>query len=132
MAFEFNVHKTTRGPLPRVPFGTLAKKILGEHYSLSLVVCGDSLATALNKKYRKKSYSPNVLSFPYAKDEGEILLNLQKTKREAREFNVSLNERAAFLFIHACLHLKGHAHGKKMDQLEAKYLKIFSRNSSRA
>jgi probable rRNA maturation factor len=77
----------------------------------------------VNTKYRKKTYAPNVLSFTYAKTDGEIILNIRKAEREARTFGVSVNERVAFLFIHGCLHLKGFAHGHKMDTLEKTHLK---------
>lgn len=123
MSFEFDIRKTSRGLAPRVLFKTIAKRILGNTYSLSLVLCGDSLARALNKKYRKKGYSPNVLSFPLGKREGEIILNLKKTAREAKMYKTSVDKRSAFLFIHACLHLRGLDHGKKMDTLEQTFLK---------
>lgn len=118
-----DIRKTIRGPLPRIVFEKIARSILGTHYSLSLVVCGDALAQRLNAEYRKKSYKPNVLSFSLSKTEGEIILNVRKAEREAREYGVPLLERITFLFIHGCLHLKGHDHGNAMEALETKFLK---------
>lgn len=123
MSSAFGMTNKLRGSLPRISFEGIAKRILGARYSLSLVICGDTLATRLNKQYRKKTYSPNVLSFPLSKTEGEIILNIRKAEREARALKVSARERIAFLFIHGCLHLAGLDHGTKMDKLEQKHLK---------
>ena len=120
---SLDIKKTVRGSLPRFSFEKIARSILGEKYSLSLVVSGDSLARTINKKYRRIDYSPNVLSFPLQKNEGEIILNVRRASREARAFHITPLERIAFLFIHGCLHLKGLRHGKSMDKLEDRYLK---------
>ena|SRR3989338_2453716 len=122
---SFGIRKTIRGPLPPLPFGKIARAILGARYELSLVICGDSLSARMNKKYRRKNYSPNVLSFPLNKLEGEIFLNVHKAKREAREFNVTPKERLALLFVHGCFHLKGYRHGRKMEREEKRILKAF-------
>src|SRR3989344_6264018 len=98
------VLNTTRAKFPRIPFESIARKILGSHYELSLVICGDARARSLNRKYRKKGYATNVLSFPLTKNDGEIFLNMRAAEREAKKYNVSLRTRLMFLFIHACLH----------------------------
>jgi probable rRNA maturation factor len=103
----------------------MGRLILGPHYDLSLVVCGDSLAQEMNAKYRKKTYSPNVLSFPYSKTEGEIFLNVRKAEREARAAGVSLRLRMAVLFVHGCFHLKGYRHGLTMERQETRILRKF-------
>ncbi len=120
---QFDVRVTVRGPVPRVFFEKIAERILGPRYTLSLVICGDTLSRRLNTEYRRKTYKPNVLSFPLSKTEGEIILNIRKAAREARMEGVSLQKRIAFLFIHACLHLKGHDHSDEMDSLEQKHMR---------
>lgn len=121
---ELDIKTTVRGKVPRLPFGEIAERILGPHYSLSLVICGDALSRRLNTEYRKKTYKPNVLSFPLSKTEGEIILNVRKAEREAHVGGIRIHERLAFLFIHACLHLKGHDHGNAMDTLEQKHMRL--------
>jgi len=123
MTSRIGIRKTFRGSLPRIPFEKIARRILGAHYELSLVVCGDSLAQKMNKKYRKRSYKPNVLSFPLGRREGEIFLNVQKAKREAHQFDVPFTHRLALLFVHGCFHLKGYRHGLKMEREEMKILR---------
>ncbi|MFZ2886995.1 MAG: rRNA maturation RNase YbeY [Minisyncoccia bacterium] len=111
--------------LRSLPFEKIAAAALPKGYQLSLVICGDTLAQKMNAQYRKKTYRPNVLSFPLSKNEGEIFLNVRKAAREARSMGTSLNARLALLFVHGCFHLAGHDHGDKMEALEQKVLKKF-------
>lgn len=120
---SLDIKKTVRGKVPRISFERMAKNILGAHYSLSLVLCADTLSRRLNTEYRKKTYRPNVLSFPIAKNEGEIILNVRKAAREAKAEGISLERCITFLFIHACLHLKGLDHSAAMDHLEREHMK---------
>ncbi len=127
--------RTVRGPLLHIPFEKIAREILGGGYALSLVLCADTLARRINHAYRlpalklrqagKKNYSPNVLSFPLEKREGEIFLNVRKAEREARAMAAAPKDRIAHLFVHGCLHLKGLAHGARMEELETRTLKKF-------
>jgi len=119
------IKKTIRGPAPRIPFERIAQKVLGNHYELSLVICGDRLAQRMNKAYRKKNYSPNVLSFPLSAREGEIFLNIPAVKRESKRYGNPLRERTALLFVHGCLHLKGLRHGRTMETTEKRVLREF-------
>src|SRR5882672_7352222 len=96
----FGIRTTLRGPVPRIPFEKIARAILGSDFELSLVICGDTLATRMNIEYRKKTYKPNVLSFPLGKKEGEIFLNVRCAEREARKFGFSEKEWLAHLFVH--------------------------------
>ncbi len=140
------IRSTLRTKVPVLPYEKIARAVLGARYELSLVICGDSLAKRMNIEYRptsprlrrtkKKSYSPNVLSFPLSKTEGEIFLNVRKAEREARLFGVSTRERLALLFVHGCYHLRGLQHGRTMEGKERDTLRAFSfswhGNSTRA
>jgi len=117
------IRKTVRCRVPQIAFARIARKILGPRYELSLVICGDSLGKRLNVERRKRNYTPNVLTFPLTKNEGEIFLNVLAAARESRRFKVPLRERIIFLFIHACLHLTGLKHGRRMEQMTTAMLK---------
>lgn len=119
------IRKTTRGLLSRVPFEAIAKIILGKHYELSLVVCGDALARRINREYRDKTYSPNVLSFSLDKHTGEIFLNTRKAEREAKQMQIPIDSRIAHLFVHGCFHLKGFDHSDDTEHREDAVLKRF-------
>ena len=117
--------RNQKGALPRVPFDEMKRAILGALYELSYGTVSAAEARALNKKYRKKSYVPDVLAFPLSASEGEIVLNTRALAREAKVRGVSVSAYTAYIFIHACLHLKGWGHGMEMTKQEAKYLKKF-------
>ena len=103
----------------------IANAILGKKYELSLVFIGPARAKKLNEEYRKKTYSPNVLSFPLDKHAGEIFICPTVAKTQAKRFTLSQDGYVAYLFIHGCLHLKGHDHSDTMEQLEERYLRRF-------
>lgn len=110
-------------PPPRIPYEKIKFAILGSAYDLSIASVSALKAQALNKKYRGKSYVPDVLAFPLSKTEGEIVLNRKAIIREARRRGVSLTCFASHAFIHACLHLNGYGHGKSMEKKELFYIK---------
>ncbi|HEY4526669.1 MAG TPA: rRNA maturation RNase YbeY [Candidatus Paceibacterota bacterium] len=120
-----DIKKTVRIRVPTLPFEKMTRVVLGPRYELSLVVCGDKLARAINTKYRHKTYAANVLSFPLGRDEGEIFLNARAAEREARKYGISVSARLALLFVHGLFHLKGLIHGDKMEAEERKILKRF-------
>lgn len=122
---SFDLKTTIRGPVPRIPFERMARDVLGARYQLSLVVCGDKLAQRINAQYRNKTYYPNVLSFELDEQEGEIFLNLRKAAREARQYGVSLSERAALLYVHGLFHLKGMDHSDEMERKEQRVLRTY-------
>jgi len=111
---------------PRHQYDLIAQSILGKRYDLSLVFIGRTRATTLNREYRNKTYSPNVLSFPLDTHTGEIFICPQIALREASKYNLTPSGYVGFLFIHGCLHLKGLMHGDTMDKLEAKWVKHFA------
>src|SRR3569832_1551463 len=115
MRSNLSIKSTIRGSQPRISYEAIARSILGVSYELSLVICGDMLARRMNIEHRKKSYRPNVLSFPLSKTEGEIFLNIRKAEREAKQYGTSVQTRAAHLFVLGCYHLKGLDHQSERE-----------------
>ena len=118
----FSLSKTV-ADYPALPYRQIKEDILGAHYSLSLVFVGSTRARTLNKKYRKKTYIPNVLSFPLDEARGEVYITPEIAKREAHKFDMTYREYVGYLFIHGLLHLKGHLHGDTMEKAEKYYLR---------
>ena len=118
----------TKKKAPVVPFLKLAGFVLGKKYELSLVLTGDALIKKLNNTYRRKNQPTNILSFPYSETEGEIFINLKRAELESKRFERNFNHHLAYLFIHGLLHLKGFAHGSKMESEECKILKHFKKS----
>ena len=106
---------------PKLPYSEMKDDILGREYRLSLVFVGQERARSLNKQYRNKTYTPNVLSFPLSEQDGEIFITPTVAKLEAKKYNLTPKGYIGFLYIHALLHLKGLSHGDTMDKAEVKY-----------
>jgi probable rRNA maturation factor len=82
---------------------------------VTLRVVGAREGRALNRRFRKKDYPTNVLSFPYGKGAGDIVLCHPVVAREAREQGKTLSAHYAHLVIHGVLHLRGYDHGASPD-----------------
>ncbi len=107
----------------------------------TLLLSGEKEIKYLNKKFRKKNKSTDILSFPFqTKNElekklklekeiylGDIIINLNKIK--IKNIKTSFNEEFDRLWIHGLLHLFGFKHKsdkdfEKMDQMEKKYFDL--------
>lgn len=122
---DFTLTSTVKQYPERQPYASIKRKILGARYELSLVFIGKTRAITLNRKSRHKTYAPNVLAFPLTNTTGEVFICPEAANREAKHFGLSAEGYIAYLFIHACLHLKGHEHGDTMEKLERKYTRAF-------
>ena len=113
-------------------------KKLKKSIYFTLLLSGEKEIKNLNRKFRKKNKSTDVLSFPfYTKKElrkklisekeiylGDIIINLNeiKNKKKLKNFKNELNN----LWIHGLVHLFGHDHKKEkdflaMEKIEKKY-----------
>lgn len=124
----FSITNLTRctGLPSRALLARVKHAAVGARYRASIVFAGPVRMQALNRTYRKKSYTPNVLSFPLAKNEGEMFICPSVAAREARAARVSTRARTAYLVIHGLLHLKGLAHGATMTRSEERLCKKFN------
>ncbi|MCX6729989.1 MAG: rRNA maturation RNase YbeY [Candidatus Portnoybacteria bacterium] len=85
-----------------------AKRILNQVKlnipELSIVIVNDARMKSINKKYRHKNKTTDVLSFEY----GEIILCLNQAKRQAKKEKHLLKEELEILLLHGILHLAGY------------------------
>jgi len=98
-------------------FSEIANDVL-PGWDISLVFVGPKQAQDLNKKLRDKNYTPNVLSYKLGEKSGEIFICLSETAKQAPAYNLQPITYNLLLFIHGLLHIKGWAHGVKMEQCE--------------
>ena len=96
---------------------------------VTLRVVGAREAKNLNKKFRRKTHSTNVLSFPYGGGSGDVVLCHPVIAREARQQGKSLRAHYAHLVVHGALHSRGYDHEKKRDaaRMEAREIRILRR-----
>lgn len=108
------------------------KKVKGASFEkkaeLSVVLTGDAEVRKLNRLYRKKDKTTDVLSFPLLegirlktgkKDGvplGDVVLSIPQTRRQARQQGKDFHEELAFLLTHGILHLLGYDHGTKAEE----------------
>ena len=81
----------------------------------TLRIVGTAEGRKLNQRYRKKPYATNVLSFPYEKGSGDVVLCHPVIAREARAQGKTLAAHYAHLVLHGLLHLRGYEHEKKRE-----------------
>ena len=108
------------------------KKFKKKKIYFTLLLSGEKEIKNLNRKFRKKNKSTDVLSFPfYTKKEfhkrfinekeiylGDIIINFNEIKdiKKPKNFKIEFNN----LWIHGLVHLLGHDHKKEKDFLEMK------------
>ena len=111
----------------------LYKKVKRAHLSLALV--SDQRIKALNKRYLKREYTTDVLSFDLkdsqrkTKDiEGEIVISAAAAVRNAKRYQSAIEPEIVLYVVHGILHLLGFDDHSKTDaeqmrQEERKILK---------
>lgn len=122
----FAITNGTRGALPRVPFSRIKEAVLGKRYTLSLVFIGNTRMRRMNRTYRGKDATTDILSFPFDRTSGEIVISLQEAAKRAKRFAMTPRQYLTFLMIHGCLHLNGFEHGSDMETHENKWCAYFN------
>ena len=92
-----------------------ALAVLGVEKEISLVFVGDAKIKELNKKYRGKNKTTDVLSF---EELNEIFICLPQAKRQVKLLKTSLKAELTRLLTHGIVHLKGYDHAKSAKDAE--------------
>jgi probable rRNA maturation factor len=75
------------------------------------LITGDAELRRLNRAFRKKDYTTDVLSFPSeGPGLGDVAISLGRARAQAREFGHSIEQEISILMLHGVLHLLGHDH----------------------
>jgi len=91
---------------------------------LSLSLVGDRAIRRLNRTWRKKDKATDVLSFPAGDAPagtpgprllGDVVISLDTARRQAKEYERSLDVEMARYLAHGILHLLGHDHEKPTE-----------------
>jgi probable rRNA maturation factor len=121
------------------------KKVKGPAFEkraeLSIVLTGDGEVKKLNKLYRKKDKTTDVLSFPLLEGRklssgdgkialGDVVISVPQTKRQSVKIGKSFKGELALLLVHGILHLLGYDHATRAQEtrmfaLQAHLLKRF-------
>lgn len=122
----FTLTNGTKAKLPRLAFSDMKDAVLGQDYILEVTIISKKRMQMLNKETRGIDHPTDILSFPLEKNQGEIYINLEETKKESKKFERTYENFLAFLFIHGLVHLKGYDHGSRMEEIEQKFRAMFN------
>lgn len=102
---------------------TLSGHSAGE---VSVLFCGDSAMRRLNRTYRRKDRTTDVLSFPSNGSGGflgDLIVSAPEARRQARKSRSAYPKVMEKLLLHGLLHLLGYDHETdrgEMDELEGR------------
>jgi len=107
----------------------IAKKILEKEsasrrkkeFEVSIVLVGAERIKELNKEYKGKNQTTDVLAFSYD-DSGEIVICPKEVKKNSKKISSDFQTELARVLIHGLLHLLGFHH---QSSKEEKYLSQF-------
>src|SRR5262245_2591562 len=136
---KLDVAIVARSRRPRVSRPALASFARGLHRAgprhtgnaLTIVLAGDAAVRRLNRDFRGKDRTTDVLSFPHGDEPlpdgtrplGDIVISVAQASRQARVHGHALRHEVRRLVIHGYLHLLGYDHevaDGRMTRLEAK------------
>ena len=127
--FRKNISKAAKETL------NMVFKYKKNNLEVSFLLTSDSNIRLLNKNYRNKDKSTNVLAFPMNQNTfgenyvvGDVVISLQKILSESKKFKIQKYEYLSKITIHGVLHLLGFDHKsnkqyEEMNKLEQKVLK---------
>ncbi|WP_096087402.1 rRNA maturation RNase YbeY [Agaribacterium haliotis] len=114
---------------------------IGRDGALAVRICEPDEIRQLNRDFRNKDKSTNVLSFPFELPEhipdelklelselGDIVICAAVVADEARAQQKNLNAHWAHMLVHGCLHLCGYDHidDNEAEQMEALEVQILA------
>lgn len=112
-------------------FAVKALRVLPtEAPGVTVAFVSDRAMRELNRRWRGKPGTTDVLSFPADQDEferleglslGDVVISVEQAARQAKENDLSLDQEIAQLILHGLIHLCGYDHSTdngEMDRLE--------------
>ncbi|MEO6588912.1 MAG: rRNA maturation RNase YbeY [Pyrinomonadaceae bacterium] len=103
-----------------------------ENKSVTIALVSDRKMRQLNKVFRGKNSTTDVLSFPFEPDEfepeekslGDIAISLEQAQKQSAENKLDLETEIKQLILHGILHLCGYDHETDNGEMNARELKL--------
>jgi probable rRNA maturation factor len=100
--------------------------------SATIAFVSDRKMRELNKQFRAKSSTTDVLSFPFEAEDfetevnilGDIVISVEQAERQAFENNLTIENEIKQLILHGILHLCGFDHETDDGEMNAKEIKL--------
>jgi len=112
--------------LSRREIAAFARRVLraarGNIAELSIAFVDDATMLALNRKFRRKNKTTDVLTFP-----DEIVISLDQARRQAGDEKHSLATEVRYLIAHGILHALGYDHEADRGEMNALELRVRER-----
>ena len=120
------------GSVPRLTrraISTFARRVLRavdiEPDELSIAFVDDAAMRALNRKFRRKNKTTDVLTVPGDGPLlGEIVISIDQARRQAADEKHSLATEVRYLILHGILHAMGCDHETDNGEMNALELKV--------
>ena len=121
-------------PIQWREFGEKALHAIGkDEANATIVFVSDDAIRTLNRRFRGKNYSTDVLSFPsaaerfeieYAAQLGDVIISVQRAASQAKEHGLSFADEVRQLILHGLLHLCGHDHETDHGEMNRHELRL--------
>lgn len=103
-----------------------------ENKNFTVAFVSDRRMRELNKTFRGKSATTDVLSFPFEPNEfelgeetlGEIVISVEQAERQASENDLTLENEVKQLILHGILHLCGYDHETDAGEMNRRELEL--------
>jgi probable rRNA maturation factor len=117
--------ETTLSTSTLTRFLNRARTAVGIKGQVDVLLANDPTLRHLNKTFRGKNKSTDVLSFPApsafaAKHAGDLAISLETAARQAKTYGHTLAEETKILLLHGLLHLSGEDHETDTGEMAAR------------
>lgn len=150
MKLTLELNNQAKAPVKKAFFGAVVKRTLEESHfgflkniSISIAVVDEKEIKRLNRVYRRKNETTDILSFPEYKNAqglksavdnlsrrpageiflGELVLCYNDIRKYAKKENLNLKNELTGVVAHGVLHLLGLRHGQKMFSIQREIIK---------
>ena len=109
------------------------KVVPAEGAGVTVAFVSDRAMRELNRRWRGKRGTTDVLSFPVEQDEferaegvtlGDVVVSVEQAARQAEEQGLSFENEVEQLILHGLLHLCGYDHERDEGQMNALEMRL--------
>lgn len=131
------VNRQRKLPLDCVRWQAFARKALQampvDAGSVTIVFVSDRAMRELNRRWRRKDETTDVLSFPAEQDQfekqeglslGDVVISVEQAARQAVENRLQFDEEVSQLILHGLLHLCGYDHETDKGEMNRVELRL--------
>ena len=131
------VNRQRKLPLDCERWQTFVEKARGviptDAEGVTVAFVSDRAMRELNRLWRHKRGTTDVLSFPAEQDEfekmegsrlGDVVISVEQAARQAKENGLTLDQEIAQLILHGLLHLCGYDHATDKGQMNRLELRL--------